>query len=907
MPLSTVKENPLFNFYFWLILLLGVAIRFLFLFTPLMDSDQAVNGLMARHIMQGALPPLYYGQDYCGSIQTYFISTIFFLFGASRFTLDLSICFESLFFIFFITLLANLIFDKSTALLSALFSTLGPYFLIFHSVLARSAYIEIPIFGVVLFIFTFKILSCDKKRPELFFGLGLFCGLGIWTHYLIVFYFPAIFLLIFIQDKWFWLKRTFLFFLSGLLFGGLPLWVHNIFYPLISWRFLWEGVGGGEPFLPSLIDFFAHRFPELLGVVNNETQQFTIPYLSFLIYFVFGGCLFFLFLIRRKNLFDLLKFRINHNPGLDLLLLFLLSFPFIFAFTGFDSAHISRYLQPLFSVLPILFAVFTLRLHSVSAFLAFLFVLLTLFSNSYGTVSRFPLFYKTQAKEFQEARKNDQDLFKFLKEKNIRRIYCLDYWTSARLTFDSKEEIIFAQPIHDRYPAYTNLVDRDSRVAYLFPGDNKGFEATLKNIGGIYQKAQVFGYSIYHTFSPPPFQYLELVPNNFKVISNAKPEDEVNVFDRDLNTRWSSNKPQEPGLFFQIDLGKVIPDLGRTTLISGKPEGTPRGLRLEISQDGRQWQTIREVPGLWGDLFWSGPHPFYRPGIGRVDCTFPPQSGRFLRFTQLGSDRTYYWSVAECFIFQAQPISEPITNNPAPLLSYLKEVSPAKIYTTPWIQSQFSPEWRAKQRALAVEANNEGLVQTLLDPVFVVEKENASALTHFLKSNLRRPFQEHQINGQMVFSIPSSTELYRPLSSKHWRFQTNYNPQRAYLAADGKISTRWTTDRPQVPGAYFQIDFGKMEKISRIRILTGNSVNDYPRGFSIRYSNDGQVWTSLDPIISPVFLHWTGETLLKGTQDLDFIFSPTPMRYLQIVNKGRDDIYYWSIHEVELYQRQHAE
>jgi hypothetical protein len=893
------------SFYlFLLILLLGVVIRFLFLLTPLMDSDQAINGLMARHIMRGALPPLYYGQDYCGSIQTYFISTIFFLFGASRFTLDLSIGIESFFFIIFIYYLANLIFDKSTALLSALFSTLGPYFLIFHSVLARSAYIEIPILGVILFIFTYKILSSKPKRPELFLGLGLFCGLGIWTHYLIVFYFPAIFLLIFIQDKWFWWKRTFLFFLSGLLFGGLPLWVHNIFHPLISWRFLWEGGGGGEPVLPSLLDFFAHRFPELLGVVNNETQLYTIPYLSFMIYLVFGGCLLSLFLFRRKSLLNLLKFRMNHNPGLDLLLLFLLSFPFIFAFTGFDSAHISRYLQPLFTVLPILFAVFTLRLYSVSTFLAFLFVILTLFSNSYGIVSRFPFFHKNQMKEFQEARKNDQDLFKFLKDKNIRGIYCLDYWTSARLTFDSQEEIIFAQPIHDRYPAYTHWIDRNPRAAYLFPGDNKDFETTLKNIGGNYQKTQALGYSLYHSFSPPPFQFLELETNNFKVMSKAKSEEGINIFDRDLNTRWSSNKPQEPGLFFQIDLGQVIPNLGRITLISGKPEDAPRGLRLEISPDGLRWQTISEVPGLWSDLFWSGPHPFYRPGLGRIDITFTPRSGRFIKLTQLGSDPTYFWSVAECFVYQAQPKTQQPPEDFTLLISRLKRFESSSLFASPWIHSQLPFDWWAQQREISLSKEQENLVQTISFPVFVVEKGNSSALTHSIKNTLKQPYQEQEISGQVIYFFPPSSDRYHQISSTNWRFQTNVNTGKTHLAADGKMSTRWTTDRPQVPGAYFQIDLGQMEEVGRIRVLVGDSVNDFPHGYSIRYSADEQTWTSLNSIMTPVSIHWTGETLLKGGQNLDFIFPSTSMRFLQIVNTGKDEVYFWSIHEVEIYKRQ---
>jgi F5/8 type C domain len=144
------------------------------------------------------------------------------------------------------------------------------------------------------------------------------------------------------------------------------------------------------------------------------------------------------------------------------------------------------------------------------------------------------------------------------------------------------------------------------------------------------------------------------------------------------------------------------------------------------------------------------------------------------------------------------------------------------------------------------------------------------------------------------------------LSSKHWRFQANFNPQKASLAADGKISTRWTTDRPQTPGAFFQIDLGQIEGINRIRLLTGTSVNDYPRAYSIRYSLDGKVWESLDSLICPVHLHWTGGTLLKTNENLDVVFPLTPMRYLRIVNTGKDDVYYWSIHEVKLYTKKYS-
>jgi 4-amino-4-deoxy-L-arabinose transferase-like glycosyltransferase len=881
------------------ILLLGGIIRLLFLVTPYMDSDQAINGLMARHILGGEFPFFFYGQDYCGSLEAYLVSTVFFNFGASRFTLNLTIWLESLFFIILIYSLTQRVADKKTALLSALFAAVPSYYLVFHSVLARSAYIEIPIIGVLLFIVGQKIIYQNEPRGRNFLFLGFLCGLGMWTHFLVVFYLAPLFLFLFSKDKWFWGRPVIFFFFLGLILGGLPLWTHNTANPLVTWHYLMIASEGTQSVLTSLWEFFLYRFPEVLGVRDNETQNFFLPFFSFVLYIGYLSFFLFLFLSYGKNLWGIIKFKINHSSGLDLLLFFLLCFPFIFAFSGFAIGHTSRYLQPLFSVLPILLAVFINKIKSYSVVLALLFSLAILFSNVYGTLVKLPLISPSQFKQFRDARENDQNLFSFLKNSQITRVYCLDYWQSVRLTFDAQEEIIFASPTGDRYPRYSESIDRSLRPAFLFPGDNKDYQNTLENIGGTYQKSQVFGYSLYYDFSPPQYRFDELEVAGFTASANLNPSETKNIFDRDLTTRWSSNTHQKPGLVLQVDLGETVPDLGRITLLSGNPEDGPRGLRLEISQDGRKWQTVREATGLWSDLFWSGPHPFYRPGLGRVDITFSPRSGRFFRLTQLGSDPTYYWSVAECFIYQAQPKIKTESGDVKPLIATLKNFNPVNIYATPWIQAQLPPDWRAKQRVLALQKDD--LIRTVSNPVFVLEKENASVLTHFLINNLKQPYQEQKIGGQVIYFLTPSSNRYHPIPSTNWRFQTNYNPQEAHLAADGKMSTRWTTGRPQIPGAYFQIDFGHLEKVARIRILVGDSINDFPRGYSIRYSADGQTWTSLDSIMSPISLHWTGETLLKGGQDLDFALPSTSMRYLKINNTGQDDVYYWSIHELEIY------
>ncbi len=226
-----------------------------------------------------------------------------------------------------------------------------------------------------------------KHKIRNFFFLGFLCGLGIWTHFLIIFYLPPIFLLFFIKDKWFWGRRTILFFLLGLILGGLPLWVHNITHPLVTWHYLLDTSGGGESFLTSLKDFFLYRFPEILGVRNNETNKFCIPYFSFALYTLYLALFLFLLLSRRKSFLNLLKLKISQSNGLDLLLLFLLSF--------------SRYFLPericLGPYLPVSDAVIFRSSYPVcrliqknkvlSLTLAFLFLVLHLFSNVYGTLT----------------------------------------------------------------------------------------------------------------------------------------------------------------------------------------------------------------------------------------------------------------------------------------------------------------------------------------------------------------------------------------------------------------------------------------------------------------------------------------------------------------------------------------
>src|SRR5690242_4854120 len=57
---------------------------------PALDSDEAVIGLMARHILHGERPTFFWGQNYMGPFEAYFAALLFVLFGSSSFVLGLS-------------------------------------------------------------------------------------------------------------------------------------------------------------------------------------------------------------------------------------------------------------------------------------------------------------------------------------------------------------------------------------------------------------------------------------------------------------------------------------------------------------------------------------------------------------------------------------------------------------------------------------------------------------------------------------------------------------------------------------------------------------------------------------------------------------------------------------------------
>ena len=113
--------------------------------------------------------------------------------------------------------------------------------------------------------------------------------------------------------------------------------------------------------------------------------------------------------------------------------------------------------------------------------------------------------------------------------------------------------------------------------------------------------------------------------------------------DGDIVTRWHAGREQRPGDSMTVDLGQPRLVHGAETLIAGYVADFPRQLSIETSLDGQVWSPAWSGGTAMMALSAALEDPLNVP----LPFPFEPRSARYLRFTQTGSEETYYWSVAE--------------------------------------------------------------------------------------------------------------------------------------------------------------------------------------------------------------------------------------------------------------------
>ncbi|MBV9849389.1 MAG: discoidin domain-containing protein [Armatimonadetes bacterium] len=153
-----------------------------------------------------------------------------------------------------------------------------------------------------------------------------------------------------------------------------------------------------------------------------------------------------------------------------------------------------------------------------------------------------------------------------------------------------------------------------------------------------------------------------------------------------------------------------------------------------------------------------------------------------------------------------------------------------------------------------------------------------------------RTLLRYKLPADLTAALYTGPSNGNQLSADGWTATARDNAKDAPLALDGNGDTRWSTNAPQTPGQWYQVDMGHPRTFTYL-VLHGskNAPDNYPRGYEVSVSEDGQNWGR--PLA-------TG----RGTQADTVIAVPrTTARYVRITQTDREPAHVWSINDLEIY------
>lgn len=143
---------------------------------------------------------------------------------------------------------------------------------------------------------------------------------------------------------------------------------------------------------------------------------------------------------------------------------------------------------------------------------------------------------------------------------------------------------------------------------------------------------------------------------------------------------------------------------------------------------------------------------------------------------------------------------------------------------------------------------------------------------------------------RMPWTLAQLRRFDPPVKSRRgWKLTSNRSKGQLKHAIDGKPGTRWTSNRPQQPGTWIQIELLEASSVAGVSLETAGSPNDFPQSYEVRTSLDGKKWS--EPIASG-----------KGARDQPVVrWQPVQAKFVKITQTGKKQGLYWSIHELKLF------
>ena len=381
------------------------------------NSDEAVIGLMARHVIDGEFTTFFWGESYGGSQEALLAVPGFLIAGSGWLALrivPLGLFLVGLLLVWRIGL--RTIGKRGAAAAVALYWVWPPY-VIYHVTLAFGFYGSGVVYCALLVLLALRIVERpDRTRVGLF---GLVLGLAFWqTSQIVPIAIPVIAWTIWKQPKC--LRHAWVAVALALL-GALPWIVWNITH---DWGSLSLPSGAESSYAHRLRLFVSPVLPMMLGLRTPFSQDALLPaplvgliYLGLCVLFLYGA-----YRSRRRNV--------------SLLYAVAAVFPFVYGLAAqtFNSSD-PRYVIALTPVLVLLVA------QLMTEWLRGTVILAVACAVSFATLHRMESLPLPLASGKPMAPRDLAPLISALDREHLDRVYA-PYWLAYVLTFDTRERII---------------------------------------------------------------------------------------------------------------------------------------------------------------------------------------------------------------------------------------------------------------------------------------------------------------------------------------------------------------------------------------------------------------------------------------------------------------------------------
>jgi Dolichyl-phosphate-mannose-protein mannosyltransferase len=244
------------------------------------DSDEAITGLMARHLLDGEFRAFMWRLSYQGTIATYPVALSFKLFGASQFTLELPYFLMSAASTVIVWRIGVRFLRPFQAVFAALAFWVWPALFVWISVKPLIFYVPTMLLGLAAMLCTLRAVESPRRAVE-WCLVGLFLGAGWWTSPNIMYFAVpiAIWLFLFhLRELW---PRALLA-VPFAVVGALPWLWNDLHYRFDSLK-LAEGTAQYN-YQEHLGYFFSHALPAALGMRAPFSGRWVLGSLGIVLY-----------------------------------------------------------------------------------------------------------------------------------------------------------------------------------------------------------------------------------------------------------------------------------------------------------------------------------------------------------------------------------------------------------------------------------------------------------------------------------------------------------------------------------------------------------------------------------------------------------------------------------------------